>query len=199
MQSTPYTCSESSLMVGLHELTGSPINAQVEVGIWKAMLPWYLKPLEKFLQKFVGTPPRCLVSYIQKHEPKVVCEYFVYRKNLKPMEKRAWLIGFLSNAHDVLFALLMPLRPRARTSRAMQTAEDVLRLLAEKPGCRLLLVIVIAGGFVHFVLVRRDGPGTVVVMDPYHGKGTNTSFDNATFAATYGPVLYGYSMRLTKV
>jgi hypothetical protein len=215
IQTTDYTCSESSLMCALNELTGSGIDSQTEVGIWTAMLPCYLKPLEKLLQEKVGTPPHCLARYIQRNRTGVTCEYFVYGKRTKGLGSKSFLIGFLSAAHDIVMAMLMWLKPGARYSLRKQDDTDVLALLDRKPGCRLLLVIVIPGGYVHFVMVRRGTEkGTVVVMDPFNhkdkiddylgaaahvvpGEGANFSYTDEQFACVFGPRLYGYSMRLT--
>lgn len=211
MQTTEYTCSESSLMVALHELSGMAMSAEVERGWWKRMLPWYLKPLEKILQEKVGTPPRCLADCVQERVHNVKCEYVVWLKNTNGLGSRAAFIAFMSYLHDFILAFTMLLWPPTRYRFHKPTVLEVRQYLDQKPGCRVLLVIVIPGGYVHFVMIRRAGD-MIAVMDPYNHKSPayfentqpytsreneNFFYTEAQFDTWFGPRLYGYAMRLT--
>jgi hypothetical protein len=195
-QTTEYTCALSSYMTAMHELFGHEISPERERHLWQVVLPWYVRPFRGLLAKYVGTPPCNLARYIQKHDKEVCCKLFTYRKNLEAMDKRRKLIGSLCSFHDWFMRVFIPLKPRADVLKVKQTAGDVLGYLEKCPDGRVLQVIAIQGGLVHFILIRRDGGGGVVVMDPHDG--TNTTVDAKGLAEKYGPVLFGYSIGLCR-
>jgi hypothetical protein len=194
-QTTEHTCADSTYMAAAHEMLNAPMGPEREWELWKLTVPWLLRPL---LKKYVGTPPGFLARYIQRSEPRLRCEMLFYRKNTEPLiPSRRWLLGVLSQAHDIITALFVGLRPRARFIRRRQTCADILELLDTDPSTRLLQVIVIEQRLVHYVLVRRNGTGRVATMDPM--SGTNTDLSDQEFESQYGAVLYGYSTVLRLV
>jgi len=190
-QTTDHTCADCTYMCARYELFNEPMNREKELWLWDQGCP-------KWLRFFHVTPPAFLTSFVQRKQKKESCTLHMFQKNLAPLKEGQTWMSLQCQLHDWVAKTFLGLKPRSVEYQRKQTTADLVAWLDLHPLVRIQQVIVIEGKLVHFLLIRRNDAGQIVVMDPLKdpnkGDVQNECFDVDGFEKKYGPVLFGYAM-----
>jgi len=189
-QTTDHTCADATLMCALYELFGEPMSTRRELELWNRGCPKVLQPILRAYD--VGTPPGFLTRYVQNTQLGETCTLHMFRPNIAPPVTNPNALRKLCRLHDWFSRAFLGLKPPAAKYDRMQTTADVLGWLDSAPLVRVQQVAVLEGGGSHFLLIRRNDSGDIVVMDPLNG--VNQVLDFQGLDDVYGKVLFGYAM-----
>lgn len=197
-QNTSYTCGTCALMVLENELSASDhkYEKHVELKIWRSLIPNLIKflRLEFIWERFVGTPPVCLARYFESSN-KLQYQLYLFQHPHNNVGNYRYLFQVMCHIHDHFFISRFQLPfQKVKSSLLRQCPNDLIRLLGQNPYSRILQVISVPGGMLHYLLIRKIH-NNITVMDP--GNGQNSVYSESHFAEAFRHNLYGYCLLIS--